>query len=94
MIDSREIRKRGAGTVFALGCLTFAAGACSRADGSVGQLPAEKPAAELAPGPAAPPARLLTPAAQVGKLLFFDKRVQPSGLTQHVQRGQGVMGSM
>ena len=83
MIDSRDTRKLNAGTVFALACLTFPVDACSRADGSVGQLPAAKPAAELAPGPAAPPPHLLTLAAQVGKLLFFDKtplRLRPDVL--------------
>ena len=79
MIDSRDVRKLNAGTVFALACLTFPIDACSRADGSVGQLPAQKPAAELAPGPAAPPPHRLTPAPQVGKLLFFDKSLSASG---------------
>ncbi len=79
MIDSRDIRKLDAGTVFTLACLTFSVGACARADGSVGQLPAAQPAAVLAPGPAAPPPHLLTPAAQVGKLLFFDKSLSASG---------------
>jgi cytochrome c peroxidase len=79
MIDSRDLRKHNAGVVFALACLTLPVAACSRADGSVGQLPADKPATEVAPGPAAPPPHLLTPAARVGKLIFFDKGLSASG---------------
>jgi cytochrome c peroxidase len=68
------IRSRAAITPF----VALALGACSRADGSVGQLPAQPPPAQ-APGPAAPPPRALTAAAQAGKLIFFDKSLSASG---------------
>jgi cytochrome c peroxidase len=59
----------------------LAVAACSRADGSVRELSraATPPSASPAPGPAAPPPRALTAAAQVGRLLFFDKSLSVSG---------------
>jgi cytochrome c peroxidase len=60
-----------AATFLVLGALALAA-ACSKADGSTAGLPAPL-------GPAAPPRRPLTPAAEVGKQLFFDKGLSASG---------------
>ncbi|HVV50154.1 MAG TPA: cytochrome c peroxidase [Polyangia bacterium] len=75
-------RKKSPRGLFALALAGIALGAaCSRADGAVGHLaPATAPAATAAaPGPAAPPPRALTPAAEVGKQLFFDKTLSASG---------------
>jgi cytochrome c peroxidase len=78
MIDSTAIWKRNAGVLLALAAL-----ACSKADGSVGTRllapAAATPPAQMAPGPAAPPARPLSAAAQVGQQLFFDRTLSASG---------------
>ncbi|HLK91841.1 MAG TPA: cytochrome c peroxidase [Polyangia bacterium] len=73
MIDSRKNR-----SVVGLLCV-FALAACSRADGAVTKLAPAPPSPAPTPGPAAPPPRALTPAAAVGKLLFFDKTLSASG---------------
>jgi len=67
------------GLVLGLGALALAP--CSKADGSIGgPVPfANMPSATPTVGPAAPPPRPLSPAAQVGKLLFFDKTLSASG---------------
>jgi cytochrome c peroxidase len=78
MIDSTAIWKRSAAALLALAALS-----CSKADGSVGPRllapSAATPAAQMAPGAAAPPARPLSAAAQVGKQLFFDRTLSASG---------------
>jgi cytochrome c peroxidase len=79
MLDSTGEWKRNAGALL----VTLALTACSRADGSVGlrlAAPLSSPSATTpAPGPAAPPARSLSAAAQVGKQLFFDQGLSASG---------------
>ncbi len=58
----------------------LAVAACSRADGSVRELSrAATASSSPASGPAAPPPRALTAAAEVGRLLFFDKSLSASG---------------
>jgi cytochrome c peroxidase len=77
MIDSRDITSRASLLVTILSLA-----ACSQAKGSVTALErassASAPTA-VTPGPAAPPPRALTPAAAVGKLLFFDQTLSASG---------------
>lgn len=79
MLDSTGEWKRNAGALL----VTLALTACSRADGSVGlrvASPLSSPSGGTpAPGPAAPPARPLSAAAQVGKQLFFDQGLSASG---------------
>ena len=78
MIDSTATWKRNTGALLALVGL-----GCSKADGSVGprlRAPsASTPAAQMAPGQAAPPPRPLSAAALVGKQLFFDRTLSASG---------------
>jgi cytochrome c peroxidase len=76
MIDSTRTWTRTLNILLA----TLAAASCSKADGSVRQLHAAATAtASITPGPAAPPPRALTAAAEVGRLLFFDEGLSASG---------------
>jgi cytochrome c peroxidase len=75
MNDTLDTSARPTGALL----MALALAACSKADGSVALAPAPPAHRQTAPGPAAPPPRPLTAAAEVGKLLFFDKSLSASG---------------